>query len=1175
MYAVEKLGSYISRGVYTVSGPFHPFGGAVDIIVVQQQDGSFKSSPWYVRFEKFQGVLKMKEKLVKISVNGVEAGFNMYLDHKGEAFFLRDAEDGEQEFFMSPPTSGNEIEGRMKNDQFEKTQSFYVEGGQKEMVTQVDNENDKLVTMSSKRSTILGFVFRRKTFKEIHGGENVERVSALERAEIAADLLEVKWSTNMKSRDRTVDDIKPPENGEMSVYVSDKEYGPQTPSRKDCLHHSENLNSYGEEMDNDPEKPISSRDNLEEARYRIIEEPAEVYSSENGEKSTNVRKNPESVSGSPGYNPQIANLDRVGISCDSSVSDVDGLSLVMNNMLTGKFSKQMVSHEEVQIETMEITDTGVRNKIVPDLVAVQSEETGVQISGNREVASFSYCQTLESSTDRLNVSDYKTSDNLELVSGGFEHCENGIFCESTNMVLEVSSIAEEGAALSNEHSEYLHYQTLEIARKSEFSGSEKSQYDSPIEEALIGSDSNGFGTISNPMPCSEQISSTFPFSLNKQIPSEIISVDVVAGEFAHAQEIDFQKFDLLGNCYHMEETETAQVASLSASIPSNPLKYDVFMKSASTPEILNSYKSDNATQNSEGFDIKYNLKRSHSLEDINVAQDLDIISKHKEVAEYSVPCSESSDDVQFPLSDVDNFGAKEIDSELSSNEKVGETEDSQLLNAEIDLEEKYLEIRNNKSSLSNSDVFCSHSSSISISSCKRCSGENDWSSRSLPIVQSDIEDLEGSALHHSLSCSLVEENNMQETVTSDDSEEESRRSFTNVTIEISLCKHLLFEGMGKDAACREFDAEKVNLEKFIVLGPSVVNNERLVVRIGDQYFPWSAAAPTVLGIICFGKKVVLEPEGMIHVERAEKTLGTSKSMPIQPRGNWNIWPFVKRSKTLSNPEAITEVSNDMIADPDFKSNGRIAQASDMIKIKNSKKVQLLTPTSQELASLNLKEGKNVVTFSFSTAMLGLQQVDARIYLWKWNTQIVISDVDGTITKSDVLGQFMPLVGIDWSQTGVAHLFSGIKDNGYQLLFLSARAISQAHLTIQFLFNLKQDGKPLPDGPVVISPDGLFPSLYREVRFPELVEFDSQLMIVEAIKALFPPDSNPFYAGFGNRGTDEISYLKVGIPIGKIFIINPKGQVAVNRRVDTKSYASLHQFVNGIFPPMTSFEQVNY
>jgi phosphatidate phosphatase LPIN len=42
-----------------------------------------------------------------------------------------------------------------------------------------------------------------------------------------------------------------------------------------------------------------------------------------------------------------------------------------------------------------------------------------------------------------------------------------------------------------------------------------------------------------------------------------------------------------------------------------------------------------------------------------------------------------------------------------------------------------------------------------------------------------------------------------------------------------------------------------------------------------------------------------------------------------------------------------------------------------------------------------------------------------------------------------------------------------------------------------------------------------------------------------IKALFPSDYNPFYAGFGNRDTDELSYRKIGIPKGKVFIINPK------------------------------------
>ncbi|CAJ2673945.1 unnamed protein product [Trifolium pratense] len=239
-----------------------------------------------------------------------------------------------------------------------------------------------------------------------------------------------------------------------------------------------------------------------------------------------------------------------------------------------------------------------------------------------------------------------------------------------------------------------------------------------------------------------------------------------------------------------------------------------------------------------------------------------------------------------------------------------------------------------------------------------------------------------------------------------------------------------------------------------------------------------------------------------------------------------------------------------------------------------KKVNINTPTSEQLSSLNLKEGRNTITFCFSTPMMGKRQIDARIFLWKWNTRIVISDVDGTITRSDVLGQFMPLVGIDWSQSGVAHLFSEIKENGYQILFLSARAISQAHHTRQFLLNLNQDGKVLPDGPVVISPDGLFPSLYREVirRAPQ--EF--KIACLEDIRALFPPDYNPFYAGFGNRDTDEISYLKVGIAKGKIFIINPKGEISVNRRcLDTKSYTSLHALVHGMFPPTESSEQEDF
>ncbi|KAL5194356.1 Phosphatidate phosphatase PAH2 [Glycine soja] len=179
------------------------------------------------------------------------------------------------------------------------------------------------------------------------------------------------------------------------------------------------------------------------------------------------------------------------------------------------------------------------------------------------------------------------------------------------------------------------------------------------------------------------------------------------------------------------------------------------------------------------------------------------------------------------------------------------------------------------------------------------------------------------------------------------------------------------------------------------------------------------------------------------------------------------------------------------------------------------------------------------------------------------------DAVSTSTSASAL-KFPPKVIITRERGKNAKLIVAL-ENGYQLLFLSARSISQAYITRQFLLNLKQDGKVLPDGPFVISPDGLFPSLDREAN--KRVPHEFKIACLEDIKAHFPFYSSPFYVGFGNRDTDEISYLKVGIPLGKIFTINPKGEVVINHHVDTKSYTSLHALVNGMFPPTSSSEQV--
>ena len=48
----------------------------------------------------------------------------------------------------------------------------------------------------------------------------------------------------------------------------------------------------------------------------------------------------------------------------------------------------------------------------------------------------------------------------------------------------------------------------------------------------------------------------------------------------------------------------------------------------------------------------------------------------------------------------------------------------------------------------------------------------------------------------------------------------------------------------------------------------------------------------------------------------------------------------------------------------------------------------------------------------------------------------------------------------------------------------------------------------------------------------------KIQALRDVQNLFPMETNPFYAGFGNRPTDVMAYKSVGIADGKIFIINP-------------------------------------
>ena len=141
----------------------------------------------------------------------------------------------------------------------------------------------------------------------------------------------------------------------------------------------------------------------------------------------------------------------------------------------------------------------------------------------------------------------------------------------------------------------------------------------------------------------------------------------------------------------------------------------------------------------------------------------------------------------------------------------------------------------------------------------------------------------------------------------------------------------------------------------------------------------------------------------------------------------------------------------------------------------------------------MKSGANSITFSLSAS--GASATTARIFVWDSTDLVVISDIDGTITKfvvcfqehfslltacfrSDGLGHVFAMIGRDWTHSGVAKLYTDIVRNGYKILYLTSRPIGQADSTRFYLRGIKQNNHQLPDGPVIMSPDRLIASLHR-------------------------------------------------------------------------------------------------
>ncbi len=89
-------------------------------------------------------------------------------------------------------------------------------------------------------------------------------------------------------------------------------------------------------------------------------------------------------------------------------------------------------------------------------------------------------------------------------------------------------------------------------------------------------------------------------------------------------------------------------------------------------------------------------------------------------------------------------------------------------------------------------------------------------------------------------------------------------------------------------------------------------------------------------------------------------------------------------------------------------------------------------------------------------------------------------------------------------------------------------------------------------------------MHAQVILKRPEEFKIQCL--SDLRALWPERHNPFYAGFGNRDSDVVSYREVGVPQSRIMVINPQGEIRHGEGTYCwASYPKLVELSHQMFP----------
>lgn len=221
-----------------------------------------------------------------------------------------------------------------------------------------------------------------------------------------------------------------------------------------------------------------------------------------------------------------------------------------------------------------------------------------------------------------------------------------------------------------------------------------------------------------------------------------------------------------------------------------------------------------------------------------------------------------------------------------------------------------------------------------------------------------------------------------------------------------------------------------------------------------------------------------------------------------------------------------------------------------------------SPFALESLAASLQPGANRARYVLQPkdASTVLCVCPTSIHLWSNDERVIVIDIDGTITKSNVRGVVDTIFTESYSyiHAGVCRFFSSLPK--FRFVYLTSRPMSLANTTRKFLTELRQHDHNMPQGALLGFSGSLTQVLFMEIVTRSTNEFKTNVLMNHVVYPFAQVGENDvFFAGFGNTLMDIQAYHMVGMQPHKIFLIDKQSRIQVMMDADGDAGTNGPQF----------------